>query len=281
MIQENILKVSNKLYKRVVFMKWSDEAKKELSKVPFFVRKKVKIKVEDLAKELNSEKVLPFHLAEAKNRFLNNMEKEIKGFSLEACFGEKNCKNAIKASPDFLNKIESLLLKKDILSFLKKNSKDKIKFHQEFKVSVSFCPNSCSRPQISDIGLIAASRPVVTDEPCIKCMSCVKGCVERAVFFKNGSLLIDYEKCLFCNECIKRCPTKTIIQEKKGFRILAGGKLGRHPRLGKDLGEIYTENEVLKIIDSAVDFMLSQKKGAKRFSDIFNDEIFESLKNRV
>jgi dissimilatory sulfite reductase (desulfoviridin) alpha/beta subunit len=261
-------------------MEWNSEAKKELSKVPFFVRKRVKLKVEDFAKESNSQIVEPFHLAEAKNRFLNNMEKEIKGYSLEACFGEKNCKNAIKASPDFLNKIEKLLLKKDILSFLKKNSKDKIKFHQEFKVSVSFCPNSCSRPQIADIGLISASKPVLTEEPCIKCMSCIKGCMEKAVFFKNGDLVIDYDKCLFCSDCIKKCPTKTIIEEKKGFRVLAGGKLGRHPGLGKDLGEIYSESEVLKIIGSAVDFMKAQKNGAKRFSDIFDDHIFQSLKKQ-
>ncbi|MDY0132948.1 MAG: sulfite reductase [Desulforegulaceae bacterium] len=259
-------------------MQWSAESKKELLKVPFFVRKKVKNKVEDYVKKLNLKLVEPIHLEEAKNSFLENMEKEIKGYSLEACFGEKNCKNAIKGSPDFLNKIESLLVKKDILSFLKKNSKGQIKFHQEFKISVSFCPNSCSRPQIAGIGLIAASKPVITKEPCIQCMECVKVCRERAVFFKQGSLIIDYGKCLYCSDCIKKCPTSTIAETKKGFRVLVGGKLGRHPRLGRDLGEIYSENQVLKIINSAADFMVSQKKGAKRFSDIFNEEIYDSLK---
>ena len=34
--------------------------------------------------------------------------------------------------------------------------------HHEFRVSLSACPNACSRPQIVDIGLIGAVTPVLT-----------------------------------------------------------------------------------------------------------------------
>ena len=46
------------------------------------------------------------------------------------------------------------------------------------------------------------------------------------------------KKCLFCSDCIKTCTTGTIKEAKTGFRVLAGGKLGRHPRLGRYIGEI-------------------------------------------
>jgi dissimilatory sulfite reductase (desulfoviridin) alpha/beta subunit len=261
-------------------MEWSGEAEKELSKVPFFVRKKVRKKVEEYASGKGSDLVEPFHLSGAKQNFMNNMDKEIKGYSLEVCFGEKECKNSIGCSSDFINNIEALLKEKDILSFLKKNSGEKIKFHQEFKVSISLCPNSCSRPQISDIGLIAAQKPFITDAECVQCMDCVKICKEKAVNFKKESFFpfIDYEKCLFCSDCIKTCTTGTIKEAKTGFRILAGGKLGRHPRLGRDFGEIYSEEQVLEKISAAADIMISQKNSAKRFSNIFNDNIFEELK---
>ena len=59
-----------------------------------------------------------------------------------------------------LNTVELKLLESENLKeFLKERVKGPLKLHHEFRVSVSDCPNACSRPQIVDLGLIGALRP--------------------------------------------------------------------------------------------------------------------------
>ena len=259
-------------------MDWTDKSKKELSRVPFFVRKKVKKKVEEYACEKGAEIIEPAHLHEARKNFLNKMEDEIKGYRVEVCMGGSNCENAVDTGKRLADKAEDLLKSKDLFSFLRKNTKGKIKFHQEFKVSISYCPNSCSRPQITDIGIIAADKPVIKLNECIGCGLCVKKCMERAISFKEEICpVIDFDKCLYCGACIKICPSKTIDSQLRGFRVLAGGKLGRHPVLGIELDGIFTEDEVLKIIENSVNIMKSQTGEAKRFADIFDKKDIDKL----
>ena len=62
-----------------------------------------------------------------------------------------------------------------------------MKMHHEFRVSISDCPNACSRPQIADLGLIGARRPRVTDETCSQCGACVEVCREEAISLREGN----------------------------------------------------------------------------------------------
>ena len=251
-------------------MEWDKEALDEISKVPFFIKKKVRKKVEEFALENGCEIVDVGHVKGAKQKFFNNMHREMKGYRVETCFGSNQCPNSIDIDKHLTEKITRLLKSKNILDFLKKNTKGKIKFHQEFKVSISFCPNSCSRPQIADIGLIAAVKPAVNTDNCNNCGACGKICVDNAVIFNKNSdfPMISSDLCMKCGQCIKACKKDGMISTKKGFRVLMGGKLGRHPRLGIELPGIYSSDEALRIIDKSVRLMMSQKNNAKRFSEI-------------
>lgn len=255
-------------------MEWDKEALDEISKVPFFIKKKVRKKVEEFASEKGCKIVDISHVKGAKEKFFNNMHREMKGYRVETCFGSAKCPNSIDIDKNLPEKITALLKSKNILAFLKKNTKGKIKFHQEFKVSISFCPNSCSRPQIADVGLIAASVPWINTENCNNCGACGKICVDNAVVFNKNSdfPMISSDLCMKCGQCIKACKKGGMISTKKGFRVLMGGKLGRHPRLGLELPGIYSPDETLRIIDKSVTLIMSQKNNAKRFSEIFNKE---------
>jgi dissimilatory sulfite reductase (desulfoviridin) alpha/beta subunit len=59
---------------------------------------------------------------------------------------------------------------------LKKIVRGSLRIHHEFRISISDCPNACSRPQITDIGLIGACHPVV------KILEIIDRCVE---YYKN------------------------------------------------------------------------------------------------
>lgn len=252
-------------------MKWTKEAEKAIKKVPFFVKKKVRARVENEAVAAGRKKVAIVDVKTAQKRYITNMSSEIKGFQLDTCFGSGGCPNRAVESNSLFNSIESLLVKEDILKFLKQNIGDKIKFHHEFKVTLADCPNACSQPQIKDIGIIGSSIPEITQNECTLCGQCIEICRENAVALNEKQCMpeIDYDLCIKCGQCMKKCPTETISVGKTGFRILLGGKLGRHPRLAEELCGIFNEDEAMKIVKKCIDYYKKYSKNGNRFADIY------------
>ncbi len=249
-------------------MNWSREAKEALSRVPFFVRKRVKRRVEDEAARCGANEVIMEYVRTCQKRFLNRMEDEVKGFQVETCFGPTGCPNRAVISDGLPQKLEKKLLKRNLKEFLKKRVKGPLKMHHEFRVSVSDCPNACSRPQIFDVGLIGACRPEVSGEPCTQCGACVEVCRENAISLENDVPFVDDEKCLYCGQCVGICPTGTLKEGAKGFRILVGGKLGRHPRLGTELPGVYKLEDALKVVDRCLDHYQHHCLRGERFGEI-------------
>ena len=250
-------------------MKWEKEAEQAIKKVPFFVRKKVKLRVEKEAAEAGKVRVSLADVKATQKRFLNKMDSEIKGFQLDACFGSGGCPNRISDSK-LQEKIETLLKKEDLLGFLRKSVKGDLKFHHEFRITVSDCPNACSQPQIKDIGIIGAKTPCITENECIACMECVNTCKENAIAIDetNNQPTIDFQQCVKCGQCIDVCPTGSIDTDRMGYRVLIGGKLGRHPRLAEELPEIYPETKVLEIIRRCISYYKTNSKNGERFAEL-------------
>jgi dissimilatory sulfite reductase (desulfoviridin) alpha/beta subunit len=46
---------------------------------------------------------------------------------------------------------------------------------------------------------------------------------------------VDRSKWVMCGKCVKVCPSGAMEEAEKGWRIMVGGKLGRHPQLGREL----------------------------------------------
>ena len=130
-----------------------------------------------------------------------------------------------------------------------------MKFHHEFRVSVSDCPNACSRPQIADLSILGARRPQVGAEPCSGCRACVEACREGAVVVTDDDPhpVIDYEKCLRCGQCLEVCPTGTLEESGCGYRVQVGGRLGRRPQLARELPGIFSASEVLELAAAFVE----------------------------
>ncbi|MFH2091414.1 MAG: 4Fe-4S dicluster domain-containing protein [Pseudomonadota bacterium] len=253
-------------------MKWSDDADQALQKVPFFVRKKVKSKVEAFVEQKGKHCVDLSDVNELKKKFLSKggMEKEIIGYEVSACFGGSGCPNAAQDSAQLVAGIEKILCQADLLSFLKENVNGDLKFHHEFRVVVSDCPNACSRPQIADIGIIGAALPGVSSAPCSLCNACVEGCAEDAIVLDETREfpVIDFKQCLACGKCMRLCPTGTLEIKQTGFRVLLGGRLGRHPRLAMEVPGLQTHDQVLSIVNRSLKYYKQSSKQGQRFSQI-------------
>ncbi len=249
-------------------MQWSPEAEDTLKKVPFFVRKRVKARVEEEAARHGDDLVTLQHVTICRKRFLEKVSDEVKGYQVETCFGPGDCPNRAAVSDVLVEEIEQMLAGKDLGGFLKGKVDGPLKFHHEFRISVSDCPNACSRPQIVDIGLIGASKPKRSEKPCSQCIACVEACRESAILLDEDGPVIDEVVCFNCGACIRACPTGTLEEDMNGYRVLLGGKLGRHPRLGEELPGIHALEEIPGILERFVEIYQSLCRKGERLGVI-------------
>ncbi|MBF8277683.1 MAG: asrC 1, partial [Candidatus Brocadiaceae bacterium] len=141
--------------------------------------------------------------------------------------------------------------------------------------------NSCSMPQIKDFGAHAVE-PVFVDQDCacISCMKCVEACREDAITIEDGQVTIDKEKCVHCGLCARVCPTGSIKAEKKGYRVMIGGKVGRHPKFALDLLPQASEPNAVRALDVCIDMILSDKK-EHRFRALIEMRGIEEIKKKL
>ena len=260
-------------------MKWSEEAGQAVSKVPFFVKKRVKEKVEEEAARSGASIVTIEHFRNCQKKSPSNMGDEIKGYRIETCSGSGGCPNRISQDNGLVQKIEEKLSVRDLKIFLKEYINGPVRIHHEFRVSISDCPNACSRPQIVNFGVIGASRPMVSEETCTQCRACLDACAEHAISFTDESEtpIIDLEKCLACGKCIKVCPSGTLAEGTRGYRVLVDGKLGRHPRLGRELEGVFSAEEVLALVDQYLDFFQMSHIKDSRFERELEQKDFDDI----
>ncbi len=260
-------------------MKWTDEAHKAVSKVPFFVRKQVRSRVEKEAAEAGKSTVSLSDVKATQTRYLNNMSKAVKGYQVDACFGGSGCPHRVASSEELVETIERLMVDADLLTFLKSRVPGELKFHHEFRISIADCPNACSQPQIKDVGILGASRPTITDSACSACGACKDACREFAVDAdETGQITaIDMQRCVHCGACIAVCPTATLATATKGYRVMIGGKLGRHPRLARELPGIHDAQTVVRMIADFLEFYKTHSTRGQRFAHLLTDKDIDAF----
>ncbi|HIJ80001.1 MAG: 4Fe-4S binding protein [Desulfobulbaceae bacterium] len=259
-------------------MQWEKDAEQAMSRVPFFVRKRVKKKVEAMAGDSGATMVTMVHVEACRQRFMTNQEKEVKGFQVETCFGAGGCPNAIANHGDMADRLEKTLAALNLKEFMRAKVDGPLKMHHEFRVSISDCPNSCSRPQIVDIGLIGAAMPTITAADCSRCEACITACREHGITLAAQGPAINFDMCLACGQCYQNCPTETLRPHKKGFRILLGGKLGRHPQLGRELNTIFSPDETMTIVEKCLAHFMAHNEKGERFGELLNRTGYDFLK---
>ena len=260
-------------------MLWDKDAEQAIGKVPFFVRKRVKNRVETEAQQTGAARVTMAHVASCQQRYLHHQEDEVQGFTVESCFGQSGCPNRIDTGEAMSPRLETLLRAHNLKEFMQGRVSGPLKLHHEFRVTLADCPNTCSRPQIVDIGLISASLPKLSESPCSECGACLADCREEAITLAGPETgpQFDWQRCLACGQCAIACPTGAIAQGLTGYRILLGGKLGRHPQLGQELSGIFSAEATLTIIDTCLAHFKAENRQGERFGEVLNRTGFAFL----
>jgi anaerobic sulfite reductase subunit C len=260
-------------------MKWNAEAEAAIKKVPFFVRNRVRTRVQEDALKQGRQHITLTEVKATQERFLTGMHAEVKGHQIDTCFGASGCPHTVAPDWELADCLDKLLQQAELLEFLKLQGIQELRFHHQFRVAVAGCPNACSQPQIKDIGIIAALQPMRTDEFCTTCETCVNSCREGAITLdpRIPRPIIDAQRCVACGGCIPVCPTGTLAVRVQGYRIQLGGKLGRHPQLARELPGIFDAATILEIVGACIDIYKSASKQGERFGEILRSDDFSEL----
>ena len=99
-------------------MEWSPEAEEAVKMVPFFVRKRMRKRVEDEACQAGKTRISLADVRLTQKRYLSKMAEEVKGYALETCFGPGGCPNRAMESDRLLEQLEEKMRKENFYKHL-------------------------------------------------------------------------------------------------------------------------------------------------------------------
>jgi len=175
-----------------------------------------------------------------------------RGRGIVACPGTAVCTSALIETKDLAAELDSAYFRRQA--------------PHKFKIGVSGCPNSCSKPLENDVGVMGGVLPAWDREACVSCRLCIAICPVQAIEERNDAFVLDENKCIHCGLCIKNCSASAWTAKKTGYTLLLGGTLGKKPRLAtKAKVLIETKEALLGHIKSAFRFYLANGKKKERF----------------
>jgi anaerobic sulfite reductase subunit C len=184
-----------------------------------------------------------------------------------ACPGVERCKFANIDTISLAKKIDLKLFGKEM--------------PVKMRIAVSGCPNACTSPMLNEVGIMGRIRPLRTAGLCTGCGTCVEYCKENAIIIKNGISILDPAKCVQCGVCIQSCPFDLLKAEHRHYLILVGGRRGRHPRIGRELLTVESEDQVIYIIEKIVNWVYRRAWSGRLLSEQLDDLQFEKFRQEI
>ncbi|MFO7876487.1 MAG: 4Fe-4S binding protein [Desulfovermiculus sp.] len=202
-----------------------------------------------------------------------------KAWRIKLCWGIESgeCPNVLDPDANLKKDLEAVVEASGWLQCVQNNLQRDIKPLDQFSISVSGCPNGCSRPQIADFGLLQAQYPEVNAGKCTGCAECERACREGAIDLETGVARINAEDCLSCGVCFRACSEQALKAVQQGYRVQVGGKLGRHPRLADELPGIFSREQMLQILDMCLTLHQKHSRPGVRFGQVVAEVGIEKI----
>ncbi len=152
----------------------------------------------------------------------------------------------------------------------------------KFKICITGCPNACIKPVENDFGIMGVVRKIFIKEKCNYCRLCQEICPVGAIKVEENELHYDASKCILCGDCIFACPSYAWEQEKTGYRIFVGGKMGKFPYLGREaFGFLEGEEKLLQLIEKTLEFYKEEGVRGERFGETISRAGLDNYKKRM
>lgn len=185
-----------------------------------------------------------------------------------ACPGTERCKFSNIDTVSLARKIDAKLFGKEM--------------PVKMRIALSGCPNACTSPMLNEIGVIGRIRPVRTTERiCTGCGSCRQYCKEDAIRIRNGISVLDESKCVQCGVCVRSCHYDLLKSEHSHYLITVGGRRGRHPKIGRSLLTVETEEQVMFVIEKIVDWVYRRAWSGRLLSEQLDEIHFGKFRDEI
>ena len=106
-------------------------------------------------------------------------------------------------------------------------------------------------------------------------------CREDAVRIRNGIAVLDDEKCIQCGVCVHSCHYSLMKSEHSHYLITVGGRRGRHPKIGRALLTVETEEQVMFVIEKIVDWVYRRAWSGRLLSEQLDEIHFEKFRDEI
>ncbi len=202
-------------------------------------------------------------------------------YKVSICRGmTDSCIFSFVKRPSLVDEIEAVVEKSALLSTAEKHRCKEATHHLWLKVAIAACPNACTQPQIKDIGIIANCAPTRIRHNCNGCGQCEGVCQEQAINVKGDRADLLQQRCVGCGSCFKNCPQEAIESEGVQFRILVGGRMGRHPRWAEELC-VVDGSCVVKAVESFLERTAHHAKPSERIASVIERVGAVKLKEEI
>ena len=201
-------------------------------------------------------------------------------YRVDVCRSRTGCRRAVSEVKDIIKVIEEVLQETDFNNKRKRMVGEKVKQHHLFKIGIAGCANCCSQPQIKDFAVVAKRTPVYNKELCNLCGACVKACRENALTIVEDKLFLQESLCLGCGDCWSVCLKGALKPGEENWRLLIGGKLGRHPQFAREIGQI-KDTEVKEYLTKAINLILNSSSLNLRPADLLAQLDFSEKEGKM
>ncbi len=279
-------------------MQWEVEAERVLGKVPALVRPFVRKRVEEFGRARGAERITaelfeqarrevgpsktrdsggpsPEAIEQLESRLLDEQaeKRRTRTYHVRVCAGAVGCPRSlipVEAIADAL--VEEIEASGFSEHLVRGREGRPILSHHRFQAAVAGCANACSQPHICDFGVIGRTEPVLLAERCTACGNCVTACQEDAIVLRDDLPVIAVARCIGCGDCVRACLTEALQSGPATYRVLAGGKLGRHPRLAMEIAIMTNPREVRARLAAALAALIRKGKPGERLGALIERE---------
>ena len=236
-------------------------------------------------RQTSARPTLEVPLSEKELRAIERLAQEKAGtetryYAVRACGGAVGCPLTVGEDAKLADVLAAHLATSGLEAFLEGAIKGPVLTHHKFRAVVAGCANNCSEPQIADFAVVAQARPRLGPGECCDCDRCREVCREGAIALDGGPRF-DYAACLNCGRCAANCQSEAIAVGERGYDVLVGGKLGRHPRLATRVLAMVDEEAVLGAFDACLAFYLAEARGPERLGAVLERTGLEPLLQRL
>ncbi len=150
----------------------------------------------------------------------------------------------------------------------------------KIKISVTGCPNSCAKPQDNDLGVMGIFKRVIDIDDCSGCGICAETCPDDAIIMEEDEAIVIQDRCRLCGACAGVCPENRILG-RIAYRIFVGGKVGRHPKPGRFLFDVGSQQEVISLFRKLIDWSKNNAAAGERLGDCLDRVGIEQFKQEI